>query len=163
MTEQSKLSADGLDACAYERRWSHDGEVPTKVKNENGRMAWPFKFKLLPLTKVMLVKDDEPLCSLTDAQRLVSQLHEELAQRDAEVERLRRFEAAYIEWQEKTEWVQADAKPKELGKHRADVLRERIDALSANHHKSGFCGDPYVHDCGRSDCPLSDSFKDQGK
>lgn len=88
---------------------------------------------------------------------------EQLAQRDAEIERLRRFEVAYLEWQEKTDWVQADAKPKELGKHRADVLRERINALSVNHRKSGFCGDPYVHDCGRNDCPLSDSFKAPGK
>lgn len=25
---------------------------------------------------------------------------------------------------------------------------------------TGFCGDPYVHDCGRTDCPTSDSYQD---
>lgn len=25
--------------------------------------------------------------------------------------------------------------------------------------ESGFCGDPYVHDCGRTDCPTSDSHQ----
>ena len=72
---------------------------------------------------------------------------------------LDRFKSAYIEWQQKTEWIQTEVKPKELGKHRADVLRERLEALTV-HPKTGFCGDPYVHDCGRSDCPRSDSYED---
>ena len=37
--------------------------------------------------------------------------------------------AAYQVWQEKTEWVQETAKPKELDMHRADVLRKRIEDL----------------------------------
>jgi len=52
----------------------------------------------------------------------------------AEIERLTRIEVAWDEWQAKTEWVQASAQPKELGMHRADVLRSRIerkDALEA--------------------------------
>ena len=44
----------------------------------------------------------------------------------AEVERLRKFEAAYNEWQEKTDWVQETIKTHELGKHRADVLKDRL-------------------------------------
>lgn len=38
---------------------------------------------------------------------------------------------AYMEWQDKTEWVQKTAKPSELGKHRADVMRERIAKAEA--------------------------------
>ena len=34
------------------------------------------------------------------------------------------------EWLEKTEWVQQTCIPAELGMHRADVLRARIDSLS---------------------------------
>lgn len=34
------------------------------------------------------------------------------------------------EWLEKTEWVQQTGVPAELGMHRADVLRARIDSLS---------------------------------
>lgn len=50
---------------------------------------------------------------------------------EAECERLRQFEIAYNDWQAKTDWVQESAKSHELGRHRADVLRARIDALAA--------------------------------
>lgn len=40
------------------------------------------------------------------------------------------YEKAYLVWQEKTDWVQETAKPHELGMHRADVLRQRIEALA---------------------------------
>ena len=33
------------------------------------------------------------------------------------------------EWLEKTDWVQETIKPKELGMHRADILRKRIEDL----------------------------------
>lgn len=45
------------------------------------------------------------------------------------IEALEQFERACYKWIEKTEWVQETVQPKELGKHRADVLRERIEAL----------------------------------
>lgn len=38
---------------------------------------------------------------------------------------LRTFDAANKEWQDKTEWLRKDLQPHELGKHLADVLRER--------------------------------------
>jgi len=40
-----------------------------------------------------------------------------------------RLEASHAEWISKTDWVQESAWPKELGLHRADVLRQRIDRL----------------------------------
>jgi len=49
----------------------------------------------------------------------------------AERDRLQQFEAAYNEWHDKTEWVQKTAKANELGKHRADVLKERVDKIQA--------------------------------
>lgn len=49
----------------------------------------------------------------------------------AENERLESFKAAYMEWTDKTEWVQKSAQALELGQHRADVLRSRIDQLKA--------------------------------
>ena len=45
----------------------------------------------------------------------------------AENERLERIEHAFSEWIEKTDWVQSTAQAPELGRHRADVLRTRID------------------------------------
>ena len=46
---------------AYIRKWAFDGEEPKKEKRENGRLAWPFKFKLIPVSQSMLLKDDIPL------------------------------------------------------------------------------------------------------
>lgn len=41
------------------------------------------------------------------------------------------YKAAYDEWLSKTQWVQDTVKAGELGRHRADVLRMRIEALEA--------------------------------
>ena len=43
-----------------------------------------------------------------------------------ELEQYRKF---WYEWSEKTDWVQETAKAKELGMHRADILRKRIEDL----------------------------------
>ncbi len=48
-----------------------------------------------------------------------------------EIESLQKFRNAFNEWHDKTEWVQDTSTFKELGKHRADVLRERILNLEA--------------------------------
>jgi hypothetical protein len=40
--------------------------------------------------------------------------------------------AALKEWSDKTEWVQETAQPLELGMHRADVLKQRIERLKAS-------------------------------
>ena len=50
----------------------------------------------------------------------------------SELEALCSEAAAYHEWQDKTEWVQKTAQPSEMGMHRADVLRQRIEALEAD-------------------------------
>ena len=52
----------------------------------------------------------------------------ELRRLDAEDKRLN---VALDEWMEKTDWVQQTIRPRELGMHRADVLRARIEALDA--------------------------------
>lgn len=41
------------------------------------------------------------------------------------------YKRAHEVWQDKTEWVQETAQPHELGMHRADVLRQRIEQLKA--------------------------------
>ena len=45
-----------------------------------------------------------------------------------EREKHERYKEAYEVWQDKTEWVQESAQPNELGMHRADVLKQRIEA-----------------------------------
>jgi hypothetical protein len=51
-----------------------------------------------------------------------------LLSQDAEIER---YKVAWTEYNDRTEWVQKTAKPKELGLHRADVLRLRIESAES--------------------------------
>lgn len=65
MSDQG-ISANGrvdrsVRPCAWMRRWAFNGEVPKQERKENGRMAWPYKFKLLPITEAKLLADDVPL------------------------------------------------------------------------------------------------------
>lgn len=66
--------------------------------------------------------------------RMIKGYQDELAELRAQVEALTaelvRKEADLIEWFDKTDWVNKTAKPSEVGKHRADVLRERVQALT---------------------------------
>jgi len=47
----------------------------------------------------------------------------------AELRRLHNVKLAFDEWIDKTEWVQSTGDARELGKHRADVMRERVERL----------------------------------
>jgi hypothetical protein len=49
----------------------------------------------------------------------------------AELRRLHEVEQALALWIEKTDWVQRTAEPSELGLHRADVLKSRIERAAA--------------------------------
>lgn len=53
----------------------------------------------------------------------------------AELRRLHQFEMAYHEWLDKTEWVQADMTPTELGMHRADIIRTRVDWVTEDRNR----------------------------
>lgn len=47
------------------------------------------------------------------------------------IDRLEMIESSWLQFMDKTSWVQAASEPHELGKHRADVLKDRIDRLTA--------------------------------
>ncbi len=44
---------------------------------------------------------------------------------------VKRLRAELLEWLDKTRWVQQTCQTHELGLHRADILRNRIEALTA--------------------------------
>lgn len=46
---------------AYARKWHVDGVEPKKELNQNGRWAWPAKFKILPITEIKFAQDDVAL------------------------------------------------------------------------------------------------------
>jgi hypothetical protein len=49
------------------RRWAYDGETPQKVRDVDGHMKWPGKFKLKPITIVKCLPDDVPLYVIKEA------------------------------------------------------------------------------------------------
>lgn len=57
-----------------------------------------------------------------ERERQISRIADLEAERDRYLDQL-------LGWKEKTEWVQDTFKPKELGMHRADILRQRIQEL----------------------------------
>lgn len=61
-----------MKIMGYARRWHADGEVPAKVKNENGRMVWPAKFKWLSVTEHKTFNTDVGLVSADDVAELVA-------------------------------------------------------------------------------------------
>lgn len=79
------MNISEISPRAWMRRWKYNGEEPKKEKNENGRLAWPSKFKFLPVTESMIFKDDIPLVPVEDLQHLKSQIQEQ----EIEINRLR--------------------------------------------------------------------------
>lgn len=71
---------------------------------------------------------------MNKSEQLIACLEGEIAKRDARIVELQRYEHAFNEWHDKTEWVQAESatlSAKYLGCHRADVMRSLIDDLRA--------------------------------
>lgn len=62
---------------------------------------------------------------------IVRTVHLDVLHQDAlnELRRLHKIERAFDLWIEKTEWVQESCAAEELGMHRADVMKQRIDRL----------------------------------
>ena len=59
--EIERLKGGQGEPVAWMRKWAADGITPEKVRNENGRMAWPFKYKLVPVSESKCLPDDVAL------------------------------------------------------------------------------------------------------
>jgi Lar family restriction alleviation protein len=93
---------------------------------EMGSDAW---MALHLLDRLDVSADEEP--RVQQVEEIVRRMGAALSAVTAERDRLQQFEAAYNEWHDKTEWVQKTAEAHDLGKHRADVLKERVDKIQA--------------------------------
>lgn len=74
----------------------------------------------------MKLKQQALVDYIASAAPLTPDMRKQLAD---ELRKLYQVDEAFDIWQEKTEWVQKTAQPGELGMHRADVLKERIEKL----------------------------------
>jgi hypothetical protein len=80
-----------------------------------------------------LTAPDEPALSLDKYMDMMYDRDSHAKKVDAlqaENERLKQFEAAYMEWSDKSYWIiRSIAEPKDLGKHLADIVREKFERL----------------------------------
>ena len=65
------------------------------------------------------------------------------------------YKKALEVWLDKTEWVQETVKPHELGMHRADVLKQRIEEASPQRTWEKFCDSNCVWTDHHPDCKLA--------
>ena len=73
-----------------------------------------------------------------EALRLADECDEHMvdfAEAADELRRLHRHELVLQDWLDKTNWVQETAQVGELGMHRADVLKKRIEKLEASNQE----------------------------
>lgn len=79
--------------------------------------------------------DDADWHKLTNSNNeLISFLSVALCKQDDRVTELESFRTAYMEWSDKTDWMQGDKRfdvVKPLGKHRADVLKAYVEHLES--------------------------------
>ena len=85
------------EPVAWIRRWALDGEKPAKELKENGRWAWPAKFKFIPVSLSKCMPADEALYT-ADAIRAaaLAAAPEQADKRDA---------ARYRHMRDKTGWT----------------------------------------------------------
>lgn len=146
MTDYSELGR--LAEAATGGRWVTDGEYVNEQGNvTHAYVAHEDGGRIAAALANCLVKTDEQcranaafiaaanpaavLALIAENERLrldAADVNWMVEQRDhlkAENERLQKFEAAYTEWSDKTDWVQETIQGYELGMHRADVLHKR--------------------------------------
>ncbi len=76
-TPHKPVALAELPVVAFARRWFVEGETPKKQKNENGRWAWPARFKYHATTQIRVFDDDASLTLHAEATRLVADLRDE--------------------------------------------------------------------------------------
>lgn len=100
-----------------------------ELEAKNTEIEWTRK-RISELGKVLELKEKQRANWFQMAQKLGEDL-DTAEKRNAELERYR---TAYMEWSEKTDWVQTDKRfdvLKPWGKHRADVLKAYIELLES--------------------------------
>jgi len=84
-----------------------------------------------------------------DHEKAITAIKEALAQPEPN------YKKALEVWLDKTEWVQETVKPHELGMHRADVLKQRIEEASPQRTWEKFCDSNCVWTDHHPDCKLA--------
>lgn len=71
---EPQAQAGDPEVVGWIRLWAFNKEKPKKEKNERGRLAWPTKFKFLPVTQGQCARDDLALITLQSHREAMSKL-----------------------------------------------------------------------------------------
>ncbi|HAC7850930.1 TPA_asm: ead/Ea22-like family protein [Salmonella enterica] len=133
--EWIKESGDGWEAICSADDQANGNFIIAHFEGLDAQANREFVQAANPATFLALLDE------LEAAERRIAELNKRLieyagiATREARrVAELGSFHTAYLEWSDKTEWVQTDKRfdaIKPWGKHRADVLKEYIEHLEA--------------------------------
>lgn len=134
MTDITEL-AQSLKAAAdsviknYDCEWFETGsQICTVHKSKVNLISLANPANILALVEALELKEEQRANWFQMAHKLGEDL-DTAEKRNAELES---FRTAYMEWSDKTDWVQGDKRFDVLipwGKHRADVLRAYIERL----------------------------------
>jgi len=102
-------------------------------KDETLRLALEALYGFIPY---LPLEHDKPQCDRYD--QAITAIKEALAQTEPN------YKKALEAWLNKTEWVQETVKPHELGMHRADVLKQRIEEASPQRTWVGLDDEDYI-------------------
>lgn len=111
----------------YRSEPANTGDLSAIYRAWNQRAALPELFAAQPAELHQHLLDMLGAKDHADAGRIIGELH--AAARVAAQPHPDGFKEAWSEFDRKTQWVQDTAQPHELGMHRADVLRQRIERL----------------------------------
>lgn len=133
MTDITKL-AQSLKAAAIDAK-----ELAIIARYSKGRAAAEKFYALANPNNVLALVEALEKAQATEAHcnRGWIEAHEQEARAEAAEQRiaeLESFRTAYMEWSDKTDWVNTDRRfgvVKPLGKHRADVLKAYIEHLES--------------------------------
>lgn len=116
-----------------------------KAKHAGKAPVMPFDTRIAALNEYQITVCPDNVLAVVEALELkeeqranwfqmTQKLGEDLDTAEKHIAELERYRTAYMEWSDKTDWVQGDKRfdvVKPLGKHRADVLKAYIDRLES--------------------------------
>lgn len=128
MIDYSKLQRAAEAVKAMDYPWEHtvrDGRLG-KTSTEYARLAHPSNI-------LDLIAENEALrTGCSELRGLFADAAEQCCKAERERDQ---FKAAYSEWMDKMAWARTWDSPSELGKHIADVVKGRFDALLAENEE----------------------------
>ncbi|HCB9184758.1 TPA: hypothetical protein M2P50_004753 [Klebsiella pneumoniae] len=131
---ESRNYMDGDADCYCPHCNADDADIADLGSGEQpAAMAWNYQQARIDTLVEALEKARQQIIALQQRHEVDPRTHEIIDLKER-IDNLEPFRTAYMEWGDKTDWVQKDKRfdvLKPWGKHRADVLKEYIQLLES--------------------------------